>query len=177
MMGVGLAVVAVFIIMLLMSANIQVTLLVMICVIIVDVDLFGLIYYWDLELNNVAVLNLVLAIGLSVDYSAHIAHAYLASKPPEDKIYTREARTKAALGSIGSSVFHGAFSTFLAIAVLAPSGSYIFKVFFRMWFGIIVFGLANGLILLPVLLSIAGPVDVPEKLPVTIETRQQTHSD
>ena len=65
---------------------------------------------------------------------------------------------------MGTSVFHGAFSTFLAIVVLAPSQSYIFMIFFRMWFGIIVFGVANGFILLPVLLSLCGPLpDEPEK--------------
>ena len=60
---------------------------------------------------------------------------------------------------MGPSVFHGAFSTLLAIVVLAPSSSYIFSVFFKMWLGIIVFGLANGFVLLPVLLSIMGPLN------------------
>ena len=62
-----------------------------------------------------------------------------------------------ALRQMGSSVFHGGFSTFIAIIVLAPSKTYIFLVFFRLWFGIIVFGLANGFILVPVILSIIGP--------------------
>ena len=31
------------------------------------------------------------------------------------------------------------------------------KVFYRMWFGIILFGMANGFLLLPVLLSYFGP--------------------
>jgi len=53
-------------------------------------------------------------------------------------------------------VFHGVFSTFLAICVLSTSKSYIFKIFFKMWFGIIIFGAANGFILLPVLLSFFG---------------------
>lgn len=64
---------------------------------------------------------------------------------------------------MGSSVFHGAFSTLLAIIVLSPSKSYIFKAFFRMWFGIIIFGVANGFILLPVLLSLCGPLS-PAKI-------------
>lgn len=64
---------------------------------------------------------------------------------------------------MGSSVFHGAFSTFLAIVVLSPSKSYIFTSFFRMWFGIIIFGVANGFILLPVLLSLCGPLNTQKK--------------
>lgn len=58
---------------------------------------------------------------------------------------------------MGSSVWHGGFSTLIAIIVLAPSKSYIFVVFFRLWLGIICFGLANGFCLLPVILSFFGP--------------------
>ena len=61
---------------------------------------------------------------------------------------------------MGSSVFHGAFSTFLAIITLSPSKTYIFLVFFRLWFGIIIFGMANGFMLLPVILTFIGQTDV-----------------
>ena len=60
---------------------------------------------------------------------------------------------------MGSSVFHGGFSTFLALSVLAPANTYIFLVFYRMWFGIILFGLANGFLLLPVILSFVGTTE------------------
>ena len=67
---------------------------------------------------------------------------------------------------MGSSVFHGGFSTFLAISVLAISKSYIFVVFFRMWFGIIIFGMSNGFFLLPVVLSFIGPVQEEKKMAI-----------
>ena len=70
----------------------------------------------------------------------------------------RKYKAGKAVSSMGSSVFHGGFSTFLAIIALADAQSYIFVVFFRMWFGIIVFGMANGFLLLPVILSIWGPL-------------------
>ena len=60
---------------------------------------------------------------------------------------------------MGSSVFHGGVSTMLAIVVLGFSKSYVFVIFFRLWVGIIVFGMANGFLLLPVILSIIGPVE------------------
>ena len=59
---------------------------------------------------------------------------------------------------MGSSVFHGGFSTFLAISVIGASNSYIFMVFYKLWFGIIIFGMANGFLLLPVILSFIGPL-------------------
>ena len=64
---------------------------------------------------------------------------------------------------MGSSVIHGGISTFLAIVVLGGARSYIFVVFFKLWFGIIVFGMSNGFILLPVILSLVGPTHGMEK--------------
>lgn len=49
---------------------------------LVDVFLLGLIHYWDLTMNNIIVLQLVIGLGLAVDYSAHIAHTYLTITPP-----------------------------------------------------------------------------------------------
>ena len=64
---------------------------------------------------------------------------------------------------MGSSVFHGGFSTFLAIILTAPSKSYVFIIFFRLWFSIILFGMTNGFMLLPVILTFIGPTYGPSK--------------
>ena len=71
---------------------------------------------------------------------------------------------------MGSSVFHGGFSTFLAIILTAPSKSYVFIIFFRLWFSIILFGMCNGFMLLPVILTFIGPTYSPQKQPSKIET-------
>ena len=51
----------------------------------------------------------------------------------------------------------------MAISVLSQSKSYIFEVFYKMWFGIIVFAMSNGFLLMPVILSFVGPVNTTEK--------------
>ena len=71
----------------------------------------------------------------------------------------RRKKSEVALGKMGSSVFHGGFSTFIALSVLAPADTYIFIVFYRMWFGILLFGIANGFLLLPVILSYIGTTE------------------
>lgn len=163
-LSLGLSIFAVFLVVIFITGSLPITLLVLLAVLLVDVFLLGLIHFWDLTLNSIILVNLVIGLGLSVDYSAHISHTYLIVEAPkgmsvaEQRVY----KAKLAISSMGSSVLHGGTSTFLAVIVLGGAKSYIFVVFFKMWFGIIVFGMANGFILLPVILSIIGPTPNPE---------------
>ena len=65
-------------------------------------ELFGLMVVWDVSLNSVSMINLVMAIGFAVDYSAHIAHAYVVSTKT-----TANERVVDALSTLGASVFMG----------------------------------------------------------------------
>lgn len=136
--------------------------LVTLAVLLVDLFLIALIHYWGLTFNSIIVVNVVIAIGLAVDYSAHIAHTYLTITPPKKCVTDEQKRVykaRTAVSQMGSSVFHGGFSTFIAIGVLGFSKSYVFVVFFKLWVGIIIFGMSNGFFLLPVIFSYIGPVD------------------
>ena len=161
MLSVGLSILAVFFVVMFITGSVPVTLLVVLAVLLVDLYLLALIHFWDLTMNNIIVVNLVIGLGLSVDYSAHIAHSYLMVKPPKELTENADKRmfkARVAVSSMGSSVIHGGISTFLAIIVLSSARSYIFVVFFRLWFGIIVFGMSNGFILLPIIFTLIGPV-------------------
>jgi len=151
----------------------------MLAVLLVDLFLVALVFYWDLTFNNIVVVNFVIAIGLAVDYSAHIAHTFLIIKAPKSMTNSEQRSYKArkALSGMGSSVFHGGFSTFLAIVALGAAKSYIFVVFFRLWFGIIVFGMANGFLLLPVILSYIGPIGECEEDEVKPAETNQDKTD
>jgi len=80
LLSVGLSLVAVFFVIIIITGSLFVTLLVTLAVLLVDLFLVALIYYWGLTFNSVVVVNVVIAIGLAVDYSAHIAHTYLTVK-------------------------------------------------------------------------------------------------
>ena len=160
---VSLSIAVVLIIIMIITANPFITFLVGLCVFMTDIFLFGMIHYWNLTLNPVLLVHIVVSVGISVDYSAHIAYAFLVEPVPRDENIDSDQKiriykAKMALQKMGSSVFHGGFSTFLAIFVLLPSETYIFTSFFRLWFGIIVFGMSNGFVLLPVLLTFLGPI-------------------
>lgn len=80
--NVTLALAAVLVVMLFVTANVPVTMFILLCIALVDLFLLGLLFYWDITLNSVTVVNNVIAIGLAVDYSAHIGHAFLMVDPP-----------------------------------------------------------------------------------------------
>ena len=107
--------------------------------------------------------NLTFALGVAVDYSSHIAHSYLTVKAPrllKGDGEKRDYKARKAISQMGSSVFHGAFSTLLCILMLGFAKSYSIVVFYKCWLFIVSFGFLNGMILLPVLLSLIGPLDI-----------------
>lgn len=79
-----------------------VTLLVFFGFVALIFELFGLMFIWEVSLNSISMINLVMAIGFSVDYSAHIALSFLKSDET-----TPEKRVIHALGSVGASVTLG----------------------------------------------------------------------
>ena len=108
-------------------------------------------HFWGLKMSTAAAILLSVGLGLSVDYSIHIAHAYITSSAN-----SKEKKVKKVISEEGPAVFNGGFSTFLAFAILVFADSFAFTVFFKVFFLISVFGLYHGLVFLPVFLSIFG---------------------
>lgn len=150
-MSVGLCLGAVLVLTTIIIAHPGTALLIFTTVVMVIVDLLGCMYMWGLAIDNVTVIQLVIAVGLAVDYSAHVGHNFMT------KDGTNEERVIQTLGDVGSAVLNGGVSTFLAVMVLAGSKSYVFRVLFQTFFLTVVLGLIHGLIVLPALLSLVGP--------------------
>jgi len=114
------------------------------------VELLGFMHWWGITVNGTSTIYLLICLGLSVDYSAHIAHIF------KESYGSTEERAIKAMTRIGPSVFHALFSTILAVIVLARSKSYVFEVFFKVLFLVTMIAGFKGLWLLPTVLSVVG---------------------
>ena len=125
--------------------------------------------------------------GVASSDSFVIDYCYCGCQPQPDYITFMNSileRAVLTLRTIGTAVWNGGFSTFVAFVLLYNSESYIFRSFFKVrrgqlislfkitnvltfflqvFFLIVVFGLFHGLCFLPVVLSLLGPAPYSHK--------------
>eukprot|EP00096_Caligus_rogercresseyi_P007392 TRINITY_DN2523_c0_g3_i5.p1 TRINITY_DN2523_c0_g3~~TRINITY_DN2523_c0_g3_i5.p1 ORF type:complete len:378 (+),score=102.59 TRINITY_DN2523_c0_g3_i5:148-1281(+) len=95
---------------------------------------------------------LILAVGIGVEFTLHICIGFVTS------VGSKNRRIVLSLKHMFTPVFHGAISTFLGIVMLAFSDfDFVFRYFFLVLSSLILLGLFNGLVFLPVLLLMFGP--------------------
>ncbi|CAH1799201.1 unnamed protein product [Owenia fusiformis] len=133
----------------------------------ISTGVVGYMTHWQVNLDSVSMINIILCIGFSVDYSAHIAYHFVISDAK-----TKNLKAISALHSLGLPIAQGAISTVLGVAVLSGANTYIFRTFFKTMFLVITFGFYHGLFVLPVFLSIVGPG--PSNCNSTIEGKVHT---
>ncbi|EPS28320.1 hypothetical protein PDE_03266 [Penicillium oxalicum 114-2] len=132
-------------------------------VVMTVVDIIGTMAIAGVSLNAVSLVNLVICVGIGVEFCAHIARAFmfpprtLLEKAPA-KFRGKDARAWAALVNVGGSVFSGITVTkLLGVCVLAFTRSKIFEIYyFRVWLALVIFAATHALIFLPVALSYFG---------------------
>ncbi|XP_044280952.1 patched domain-containing protein 3-like [Varanus komodoensis] len=114
----------------------------------VVVGVSGYMAYWDINLDSISMINLVICIGFSVDYSAHISYAFVSSEKPKVN-----EKAVDALYRLGYPVVQSALSTLVGISVLSMAPTYAFRTCFKIMFLVVMFGAAHGLIFIPVFLT------------------------
>uniref|UniRef100_A0A9J7XEP0 SSD domain-containing protein n=1 Tax=Cyprinus carpio carpio TaxID=630221 RepID=A0A9J7XEP0_CYPCA len=122
-------------------------------IVMITVDTVGVMTLWGIDFNAVSLINLVTAVGISVEFVSHLTRSFALSIRP-----TKVERAKEATANMGSAVFAGVAMTNLpGIVVLALAKAQLIQIFFfRLNLVITLLGMAHGLIFLPVLLYAHG---------------------
>lgn len=107
-----------------------------------------------IHINVVSAIGLIMSIGLVVDYNMHVALAFYETKHAS---ISRDEKVRKVLTTMGASIMVGGLTTMTSALPLGLTGSLAFRTFFFTFLAIPVLGLAHGLILLPVILSLWGP--------------------
>lgn len=146
-----------------MLSSLTLAFIVSFCVFLVFLELMGCCWMlnivlggYPIEMNAVFVVNLITSLGFGVEFCNHIAMNFMRQKG------TRRERAMKAMNAMGSSVVTGIATTkLIGVSILAFAPSTIFKLYyFRMYLFIIILGVFNGLMFLPILLSWIGPPTV-----------------
>ena len=140
------------------------------------VNIGGVMALWGISLNAVSLVNLLICVGVAVEFTVHLSRAYLVCDEDDgDRIFdslmnndgqpdylVKDKRTilaSSALCRVGGSVLGGITMTkLIGIAILAFTRSQIFEIYyFRMWLSLVGIASVNALVFFPILLSIFGP--------------------
>ena len=132
-----------------------------VCMIVVDI--IGCMALFNVSLNAISLVNLVICVGIGVEFCAHIARAFQFPQKHllergRAKYRGRDLRSWCALVNVGGSVFSGITVTKLVgVVVMAFTRSKIFEVYyFRVWLSLVVVASTHALVWLPVVLSLVG---------------------
>ena len=114
-------------------------------------DLVGALYFTGQMIDCVSFCCIIVTIGLNIDYSLHIAHAFRVAEGE-----SKSERVSVAMNQIGPAILNGGLTSILALLVLFLADSHPYQVMVKTFSLAIAFGLLHGLVFLPALLSAFG---------------------
>ena len=132
--------------------DISSTLVVVACVVLIQVMAVGFMVTADIRLDIISVICLIISVGFSVDFCAHVAHFYVNCDEPF------EVKLRSTLATFGPPIMLSAVSTILAVVWLTETNSYILRTFAKLICAVITLGVGHGLVILPQFLFILDKI-------------------
>ncbi|KAL3113363.1 hypothetical protein niasHT_018978 [Heterodera trifolii] len=137
-----------------------------------NLGVLGLMPFLSIRLDFVSMVTIIMSIGFCVDFSAHLAYNYSRSDADDNEQHKQQKHLTAeqtrnsgrrntvermgnALYAVGTPICQSAATSILGVSFLAHTENYIFRSFFKTTVLVISLGLLHGLVILPVLLTLA----------------------
>jgi predicted RND superfamily exporter protein len=151
-MGIILSIIVAFLVLLIATKNWLVATLGIINICCIVVVFLGIVPAIGWSLGEYECIFMILTVGLSVDYTAHLLHAYNHSKAS-----TRLERSHDALAEMGISVLNSAITTLMAASILFACGFHFFFQFGAFIFIIIFLSIVLSITFLMPIMCLVGP--------------------
>ncbi|CAI4224709.1 unnamed protein product [Auanema sp. JU1783] len=132
--------------------------------------LVGCLAWWGADLDPVTQVDVLLATGFSVDYTAHIAYKFYKCQG------TAVEKIEASLREMALPMVQAGLSTFLCMLPLILVPTYTIVAFAKTVFLVVGIGLVHGLFVLPVLLGVTVSNSLDE-LPSLDKSSQRISRD
>ncbi|GMS87058.1 hypothetical protein PENTCL1PPCAC_9233, partial [Pristionchus entomophagus] len=123
--------------------------------------MLGSLSHWGATLDPITMINILLAIGFSVDFSAHICYHFYKERAVRSS-KSRARRMSEILEAVGKPIFEASLSTFVCVAPLFLLKIYVFNSFAKTVMLVAILGLFHGLVVIPVILSFFLSAGVPD---------------
>merc|ERR1712227_718265 len=111
----------------------------------------GFMAIWNIVLDGITLINLIMCIGFSVDFSAHFCYHYIDLKNRAGN--NRDDTVERTLYSVSKPIIQGAITTTLGVEGMIYAPSEAFVIFFKMIFVVITLGVFHSLVLVPTFLT------------------------
>lgn len=123
-----------------------------ICIISITVGVLGYMHLWGVSLNIVTMTIIIIVSGFSVDYSSHIACAYISSSK------SSKQRLIGAISEVGFPIFQAGMTSILCIIPFVVPICYTFEIMMKVIILVCFFAMLHSMIFLPVFLSLAEDI-------------------
>ncbi|VDN36338.1 unnamed protein product [Gongylonema pulchrum] len=143
----GAAILAMITVCILFIADSAIVFWVVFSMVSMDIGIAGYLSLWGADLDPTTVVNILMSLGLCIDFATHVGYRIYRSKCLDP-----DERMRDALGAIGWPVVQGGTSTFLAIIVMMLVPSHVVRMFARTSVLVVLTGLFHGVVLLPVII-------------------------
>ena len=123
--------------------------------VVVTIEVTALLMLLGVSFSPLVATVLLMAMGISVEFSAHVVVAYENCRSTDSA-----SRIKSSISHTFIPVVEGGISSFLSFSLLGLSEfPYIFRYFFLTFLMVVLVGLLHGLLFLPALMGLVGSCD------------------